>query len=365
MIMLVVLISIMNPLFSQRKKYQFLKRDTIHKKEGFFLFPLLYYTPDTRFAAGLIGIYYFNTAKENSIEKTRLSYAKLLGDYTQNKQLDFWSSWYIFTNEEKYLFKGELRYRNFPDKFFGIGNSTLDSQKENYSYDLIKLKLLGMKQLAKRLFVGFDYQFEKGYNFILSPDGELIKGSITGYKGGVGSALGSVITYDTRDNVVNAYSGHYMELSSYFNSNYLGANFNYINLNFEFSKYWEVAKNQVIAVQFVANTNFGGVPFVALAKAGNDGLLRGYASNRFRDLHFAGAQVEYRFPLFWRFGATVFTGVGEVFSKSADIKINNLKYSIGGGLRFAINQKERLNARFDYGFGRKSDAFYIMLTEAF
>ena len=110
--------------FGQKeKKFKFLdKKDTVSKKAGFFLFPLLYYTPDTRIAAGLAGVYYFNTGRSDSLQKTRLSYTKLLCDYTQNKQLDFWTSWNIFTNQEKYLLKGEFRYRNFPDKYYGIVN---------------------------------------------------------------------------------------------------------------------------------------------------------------------------------------------------------------------------------------------------
>jgi hypothetical protein len=355
-----------NSGFGQQKKLQFLhKKDTVAKKEGFFLFPLLYYTPDTRIAAGLVGVYYFNTGKSDSLQKTRLSYTKLLGDYTQNKQLDFWTSWNVFTNEEKYLFKGEFRYRNFPDKFYGIGNSSNELNLEKYAYDLFKFKLLAMRQVARKLFVGIDYQYENEYNFILQTGGELEKGTITGYRGGVGSALGFVTTYDTRDNVVNAYSGHILEFSSYFNTRYLGGSFNYVNLNFEFGKYWEVRKNNVFAVNVIMNSNFGNVPFLDMAKVGGDGMIRGYASNRFRDHHFIGAQVEYRFPLWWRFGMVVFTGVGDVFNTPLDIKINTLKYTVGAGIRFAINSKERLNVRFDYGFGRKSNAFYIMLTEAF
>jgi len=69
---------------AQKKKFNFLKKDTVSKSEGFFLFPLLYYTPDTRFAAGLVGVYYFNTGDTSNVnDHTRLSYAKLLGDYTQ------------------------------------------------------------------------------------------------------------------------------------------------------------------------------------------------------------------------------------------------------------------------------------------
>src|SRR5690606_24165941 len=100
-------------------------------------------------------------------------------------------------------------------------------------------------------------------------------------------------------------------------------------------------------------------------KVGGDDILRGYAKNRYRDHHFAGTQVEYRFPLFWRLGMVTFAGIGDVFRKTSDLRINNLKYTYGAGLRFKVNTKERLNVRFDYGFGRKHNSFYITLTEAF
>jgi len=352
--------------FGQKEKFKFLhKKDTVSNKAGFFLFPLLYYTPDTRIAAGLVGVYYFNTGKTDSFQKTRLSYAKLLGDYTQNKQLDFWTSWNVFTNQEKYLFKGEFRYRNFPDKYYGIGNTSNILNLEKYAYDLFKFKLLAMRQVVPKFFVGLDYQYENEFNFKHQVGGELEKGTVTGYKGGIGSALGLIATHDTRDNVVNAYSGHILEFSSYFNSSYLGGNFNYVNLNFELGKYWELKKNNVLALNVIMNSNFGTVPFLDMAKVGGDGMIRGYASNRFKDNHFIGAQIEYRFPLWWRFGMVVFSGVGDVYRTPSDIKLNTLKYTVGAGIRFAVNTKERLNVRFDYGFGRKSNAFYIMLTEAF
>lgn len=343
----------------------FLKSDSTKDKSGVFVLPLLYYTPDTRFAAGLMGVYYFHTGKGDEKDHTRLSYAKLLGDYTQNRQLDFWSSWNVFTNREKYLFKGEVRYRNFPDKFYGIGNNTPESALELYQYDLFKIKLLAMKRVAKKLFIGFDYQFETEYNFKLEPEGQLAQENIVGYRGGIGTALGVVATYDTRDNVVNAYSGSLVEVSSYWNSPYFGGNFNFVNVNVEFNKYWEFRKNHVLAFNTLLNANYGAVPFLDMAKVGGDGMLRGYASNRYRDHYFVGTQVEYRFPVWWRFGMVVFTGVGDVFRQPTDLKINKLKYSVGVGIRFCVNTKERLNVRFDYGFGRKNNAFYLMLTEAF
>lgn len=358
----------MSPVKAQVwQKLKYIFNDTVEKKDGIFLFPLLYYTPDTRFAAGAVGVYYFNTAKDKSEKdkSTRLSYVKLLADYTQNRQLDIWSSWNIFTDQEKYLFKGELRYRNFPDRYYGIGNNTLTSQEEYYSFDLALFKILGMRQVLPNFFVGLDYKIAYEYNFEQEPGGELSTGEITGYNGGIGSGLGGVFTYDTRDNVVNAYSGMLFEVSSFFNSRAFGGSFNFSNVNFTFNKYWEFKKDHVLALNTVLFMNFGNVPFLDMARVGGDDILRGYAQNRFRDKNFGGVQLEYRFPVWWRFGMVVFTGIGDVFERPQDLSFNTLKYSIGAGIRFSINQKERLNVRFDYGFGRKNNAFYIMLTEAF
>lgn len=347
------------------EKLKFWKEDSIPKKDGLFLFPLLYYTPDTRFAAGAVGVYYFNTAKEKSDKDTRLSFVKLLADYTQNRQLDLWSSWNIFTDQEKYLFKGEVRYRNFPDRFYGIGNNTSLSQEEFYAYDLFSFKLLAMKQVYRKIFVGLDYHLTQEYNFKLQEDGILTNGNIIGYNGGLGSGVGLVTTYDTRDNVVNAYSGMLLQVSSYHYNEAFGGDFSFTSINLIFNKYWEFKKDHVLALNTMVNLNYGGVPFLDMAKVGGSDMLRGYAENRFRDHHFSGLQLEYRFPVWWRFGMVVFGGVGDVYRSPNDLSLNNLKYSFGAGLRFSINTKERLNLRFDYGFGRKNSAFYIMLTEAF
>jgi len=352
---------------TKETKAQFWKDDSISKKEGVFILPLLYYTPDTRFAAGAMGVYYFRTGDSTSElgRNTRLSYVKLLADYTQNEQLDIWSSWNIFSNQERYLFKGELRYRNFPDRYYGIGNNTPDDNMERYSYDFVSAKILALRQVYNKMFVGLDYLITYQYNFKYFDDKELKQGTVPGYKGGRSSALGFVYTYDKRDNVVSAWEGFLFEVSSYYNNKILGSNFDYTTVNVTFNRYVSIKPQHVLAFNSVANFNSNGVPFIEMAKAGNDDILRGYARNRYRDLNYVAAQVEYRYPIWKRFGGVVFTGIGDVFGKTSDLKFDLLKYTYGGGLRFAINKKERLNVRFDYGWGRDEHSFYITLTEAF
>jgi outer membrane protein assembly factor BamA len=337
---------------------------TVEKSKGFVILPLLYYTPDTRFGYGAMGAYYFKLSDEEAGETTRLSYIKGLADYTQNRQIDVWSSWSIFLKNEDYIVKGQFRYRNFPDRFYGIGNDTPEAQVERYEYDLISIRKLVLKKIHPGIFAGVDYAFNYLYNFkTFGPI--LSEGNVTGSRGGINSGAGAVFLIDTRDNVVNASKGVFFEASSYYYGKALGSTFSFNNYSIVFNKYHSLKKGHIIASNTVFNLNTGDPPFVDMAPLGGEEILRGYARNRFRDMNFAGTQVEYRFPIYWRFGAVAFAGVGDVFDSISDIRINNIKYSYGAGLRFAVNRKERLNLRFDYGWGRDSQSFYLMITEAF
>lgn len=336
------------------------------KKEGFTVIPLFYYTPDTRFALGAAGVYYFRTkSTRDSVPEPRLSYIQALGDYTQNRQLDLWSVWSVFTNNEDYLLRGEMRYRNFPDRFYGVGNNSSEADMERYYYDLLSFKALFMKRFGKHLFAGFDYHLRREYNFDREPDKTLIQGTIPGYDGGIGSAFGGVVSFDSRDNVINAYKGRFFEFSSYFFNQAFGGSFNFVALNGIYNSYTELRPGWILATNSRVNLNFGEVPFLDMAKAGGEEMLRGYAANRYRDHHFVGSQAELRMPLYKRFGAVAFMGVGDVFREPADVRLDLLKYSFGGGLRYAMNKSERLNIRLDYGIGRGSSSFYFSVTEAF
>lgn len=341
--------------------------DTIdEEKKGVFILPLLYYTPDTRWAGGAAGVYYFKLGARDSTEhETRVSNIQFLGDYTQNKQLDVWGQWNVFTRNENYLLKGEMRYRNFPDRFYGVGNSTLKSDEEKYEYNLLSFKTLFLKKIFPAVFVGLDYHFEKEYGFAYTPGGILESGSVLGYKGGIQSAIGLVGIFDNRDNVINSYKGSLFELSSYFYLRSIGSTFNFSFVNALYQKFWQVKTKHIIALQTKARYGFGQVPFLDMSAVGNDDLLRGYPKNRFRDINFIGAQLEYRFPLFWRFGMVTFAGVGDVFSSHKDLSTETLKYSIGAGLRFIANPCERLNIRLDYGYGKEGGYFYFVVAESF
>jgi hypothetical protein len=60
----------------------------------------------------------------------------------------------------------------------------------------------------------------------------------------------------------------------------------------------------------------------------------------------------------WVGGCTVSEKWSEPFAHS-------IKPNAGAGLRIRINQKDKLNLRADYGFGRNQSGLYFDAAEAF
>ncbi len=339
-------------------------------KKGIIPIPVLYYTPDTRLGFGAAAIGYMQLKSKQDSTYTRLSTARILADYTLNKQMDQQLEWAIFTREERYLLRGELRHRKYTDRFYGIGNTTKQEADEKYEYELLNARIGALKKAGKHTFAGLDFQFTNYYNMELhageaSGTSILASQQIAGYKGGFNSGVGAVFLYDSRDNVSFASSGVLLETTAYRYGSILGGDFDYSNFSINFSKYHAIKPNHVLGTNTFINLNNGNTPLLRLSAAGGDRILRGYARNRFLDKNFAGSQVEYRFPVYKRFGMTTFAGLGDVFDKTSDVSFSTLKYSVGGGIRYALNQEQKLNIRADIGYGREGTNFYIVIGEAF
>lgn len=342
--------------------------DTISTEHnGFIFMPVMFFSPDTRLGLGAAGAYVFHI-KDNKDDigvSSRTSFIRFSGAYTINKQTDIVSEWGVFTRSERFFHKGDMRFRIFPDRFFGIGNDSQQADMEIFEYKLFNVRSSSLKKIRPNLFMGITFHINKQFGFKHSPSGILGGGSITGYNGGVNSGLGGSLIYDTRDNVLNSYKGMFLEVSSLFYRTYFGSNFNFQVVQLEFCKYWKIKPKHIIAWQTRSRFSFGEVPFLEMSMVGNDDILRGYPRNRFRDTHNLLSQVEYRFPLFWRFGMTTFVGMGDVFERPQDLSWRNTKYTVGAGLRFLVNSAERINIRIDYGYGSEGGFVYINVAEAF
>jgi len=347
------------------------KKDSINKsgrRRTLFVFPAAIYSPETTLAFGGAATFYFKVGHDSTV---RTSYIQGIGLYTLRQQTVFGMESTIFFNDERFILKTKGSASYFPDRFWGLGNDSPESAMEHYTVGQYYFFPQLLRKTYKNLFLGLAYEIQDVFTFEYGsgkPPGTSIFDTqdVTGRYGSFISGLGLVALWDSRDNAFSPSKGLYF---SYYISDCtkaLGSEFNFTLHSVDIRKYYIVAKKQVLAFQFVLNANVGTVPLRSMSKIGSNTIMRGYYEGRYTDNNIIAGQVEDRFHLKGRFGMVVFAAVGRVATEAADLfTLEGLKPSLGTGLRYAIDKKEKLNLRLDVGFGQHSSGVYFNIAESF
>jgi outer membrane protein assembly factor BamA len=249
--------------------------------------------------------------------------------------------------------------------YFGVGNETRFADGEDYTAVRTTLRPEVVRRIAGNFYAGALYEARYEDVSKVEDSGMLDAGEVTGSGGGLVSGLGMLLRWDSRDNSFAPRSGGLVTLSPRIYSSVLGSDFDFRRLVLDGSWFFGLGGDHVLAVDGQVDLRGGDPPFSYMSQAGGSGLMRGMLEGRFRDRHFIAAQVEYRYPLWWRFGGVAFAGLGRVAPTIGDFDLTGLKYSVGGGLRFAIKPRERIHVRLDVARSNDDSAYYFALLEAF
>ncbi len=318
---------------------------------------------DWSFGVAVSSTFHLRSSKD-SISRT--SNIQGLTLYTLQKQIIAVVNGTIYFPGEKYILNQQFSYSYFPDKFWGLGKNTPDSAEEPFSYKQFYIYLHPQRLIANNIFLGFRYEYQKLMNIEYIKGGLFDKENVAGRYDYHVSGLGLSITYDTRNNAFSPDKGSMLQFYFSHFDNFFGSDYKYTNFVLDARRFMKIYKQQVLALQLYGFFNSGETPLRSLGLLGGSNMMRGYYSGRFRDKTLTVFQAEYRVPVYWRIGVVAFGGVGNVSSDLKNIDFNNVKYSLGGGLRLALNKAEKLNLRLDYGVARGgSSGFYFQLGEAF
>ncbi len=191
------------------------------------------------------------------------------------------------------------------------------------------------------------------------------------------SGISVNVTLDSRDNVVNPYEGQLAAISYRMFPEFLGSTTGASQLWAEYRTYVNLVESRprnVLAFWaygwFVTS---GTSPYLALPAIGWDMFSRSgrpYTQGRIRGEDLVYAETEWRFPLQKekdKWGAVLFVNTSAASSRTEDIKLfDNFVFGYGGGLRFMINEKKRVNLGLDYGFGANgAQGLFLNLNEYF
>ena len=120
------------------------------KKSYVIALPVVFYKPETKFAAGLAGVYVVESKNKNR-ERHSSYETKLL--YTQRKQIicefypDIWLG--------DYHLDISLLFSKYPYLFYGIGNQTLPENEEDYVSRIFQGRIDFQRTVYKAFALGF------------------------------------------------------------------------------------------------------------------------------------------------------------------------------------------------------------------
>lgn len=346
------------------------EKDTT-RKASFLPIPSFGYAQETGFEFGVGAIYSYYTDRKDTI--TRSSNFSLNATYSTKKTYNIALKGDAWSPGNKYHFIGDIRFKKMPFNFYGIGNQTLDRDKDKLVMQQLKVLFDAEKSLLPHTYTGVSVGFEN-YTFTDQAIGGIFSSSpaILDKDGGTVAYFGLSQSYDTRNSNNYTTKGFFGRLTYQYAPNFFGGeNFTGSQIKVDVRNFWPLSKKVVLGVQGIYYTIQGSnTPFYLLQQMGNDQMMRGYYGGRYRDEHLLASQMELRYRFMNRFGVVAFAGAGKVFNNGGfDLKSLKPNYGVGG--RYFFDTAKGLSVRIDYGLGEKlanekrQSGFYISLAEAF
>jgi outer membrane protein assembly factor BamA len=234
----------------------------------------------------------------------------------------------------------------------------IDFRSERYGLQAEILRHIGHQIHVGLITELWQYHFN---NRDITPSFNQLHGNTGGWLAGAGS----VFLYDQRDHVLYPRSGTYFKTSwIHFQQQLLG-NYAYNNYLLDLRHFVKIGRS-VMAFQALGEYSDNGTPFFVLPQLGGKDRLRGIGHSKSVVDHSVWLlRSELRTPVWWRFGAVVFSEVGQAANRPA-FEWSELIFSNGLGLRFRLLPDEPLNIRIDAAWSSEGHrGLFISLKEAF
>ena len=324
------------------------------------LFPVVAGNAETGLQLGALAIRFIKPDHPDS----RTSTIDFIAFGTTNSQYYAKIAPDIYFGSGKYhanaLFSGSL----WPANFYGIGNNTSKDNKEPYESTDFNVAFLLERKLRDIFYAGVLYQYDNSE--IEAESSSLhFNNSLTGAEGGVRSGLGFSLSIDTRDNINDPRSGTFINFQSKYFEDVFGSDFNYRTVQFHMNYYHLITDETGLAFKGYIRMTRGDIPFQDLSSPDGTDVLRGIEYGRYRDRDLASFQAEYRYSIYKKWGGTFFLETAQVADELSDLDIGGWKSSAGAGLRYALNQSEKLNVRLDISYVDSGFGIVLSNREAF
>ncbi|SKB65458.1 BamA/TamA family outer membrane protein [Daejeonella lutea] len=361
------------PASAQKKliKKLFSNEADTTRSSSFLALPVLGYSQETGVEFGAVSLYSFYTDRKDTL--TRASRLTGVATFTTKSQSNFQLKSDIWAPGNTYHYTSEFRYKNFPFNFYGVGNKTFKANEDRITQKLFRLNAGAEKKFGKITYTGLNVNYDR-YRFtdkaevgVFTTDPFLVDRD-----GGQVLFLGISQIFDNRNSNTYTTKGTYLKLNySYAPKLFDDTDFDGGMFKADLRTFKSLSKKAVLGINGIFQTiGDGNTPFYLLPQLGNDEMLRGYYTGRFRDENLLALQAELRLRLNPKIGFVGFAGTGTVYGHNS-FRVADLKPSVGAGFRYFFDVEKGLSIRMDYAYGEKrpgeerQKGFYLSLGESF
>ncbi|HLL95168.1 MAG TPA: BamA/TamA family outer membrane protein [Spirosoma sp.] len=346
--------------------YQTLNDTSSAASSRLLAFPALGFSPETSLEIGVraFSLYY----ARNDTTVNRLSDLVLYGFGTLRGQFGVQLENVIYSDRNTYYLTGRARFQQFPLLYYGIGPNSKPGNPVLVNSRVVQFRQRALRKVIGNLYAGVDIDFQRLQNVSFERVDPGLFELPLGGRGSTSLELGGSLVYDGRQNVLNVRRGLLIETGVLRNV-LPGNEFQFRRVLFDGRFYHPLGRrNRILAVQATGTFMQGNVPFNNLALLGGENTMRGYYLGRYRDKNLLAAQAELRWLPFGfskRWGGTLFGGLGTVTPTIDQLAFDQMRWAVGGGVRFLFFQKKDVFLRADLGITREGTGLYFSFGEAF
>jgi hypothetical protein len=333
---------------------------------------------------------------------TQLSSALVSLSFTTKKQIIICARSNIYLPGNVWYLQGDWRLLFYAQPTYGLGinevnqslHFSIDGTDVNHSvleqpmrFNYIRFYETVLREIAHHWYVGLGVNIDDHSNIqdeslkLDTPNPYITSHYFYSNKYGFDpshystNGLLAQMTYDSRDNAVNAYRGIYATGSFRLNEKIFGGSQNSTMVYGEWRCFIPLSKTKPGLVLAIWNwgvyVTSGHVPYLTLPSIGWDTYGRsgrGYVQGRFRGVNMVYGETEFRMPISRNglFGAVAFVNATTATNpNTGQTLFNALAPGYGVGLRIKMNKKDRTNICIDYGRGIDSHGLYFNIQETF
>lgn len=270
---------------------------------------------------------------------------------------------HIFPHE-RYRLDYKATLSTFSTEFWGVGYANGDNDDNETSYRRNRINALArfMFKIAPKTYLGpfVNYRFMQARN-VKSEGEHLWMGQDKTIQA---TTAGISFTYDSRDFILNATRGCFLQLDQTFTPRFLGnGQYGFSSTEVALSTYGKLWKGGVLAGELHGQFNYGNTPWALLSEVGSNNRMRGYYEGRYRDKNLVEGQIELRQHIKGRNGVVAWVALANVFPRFKDMAWRKTLHNFGMGYRWEF--KKGVNVRIDYGFTKNGGGLIFSINEAF